>query len=188
MVTRPLTAAETALARRVFGAAIDYDRVTISDGPFLPGHRRGTGMAPNGRLYMYGCYHDDYAAGSSLTQSHFIHEMAHVWQYQNRILDPIADFFKLGLRYKFDYNAAYRYELSAAKDLLDYNMEQQATIVQDYFLRQVCGADADTRLCQNQGGCAANTDLMKTVLARFIADPGYGRKEPPRTKPPAPGA
>ncbi len=183
MVTRSLTAGEITLARRVFGDAIAYDKVTISDGRFIPLQPKGTGMAPNGHIYMYGCYHTDYAVTGPMTQSHFIHEMVHVWQLQNRILDPIADFFKLSLKYRFDYAASYRYTLKADCDLLDYNMEQQATIVQDYFLRSICGHNRDTGRCQNN-----DVALLQGVLARFLADPGYAKKLPPPTgdKPPAP--
>lgn len=188
MVTRPLTDGEISLARRVFGASIAYDKVTVSDKPFMPLHPKGTGMAPNGHLYMPGCYQPDYAAGAAWTQAFFIHEMVHVWQYQNKVLDPIADFFRLSLKHRFDYAASYRYTLQPGTDLLDYNMEQQATMVQDYFLRHLCGAERDTGRCQNPGGGGVNADLLKSVLAKFIADPAYARRSPTPDVPKPPAA
>lgn len=184
---RPLTAGEVALARQVFGNSICYDKVGITDGKFMPFQPKGTAMAPDGNLYMYGCYHADYSAMPPLTQSHFIHEMAHVWQKQNGVLDPIASALKLNLTYRFNYNAAYFYTLDAARDLTSYNMEQQATIVQDYFLRAICGHGRDTGKCQTTGGFDTTRTLYEAVLKNFLADPAYARKAtPPDSTPPAP--
>lgn len=188
MVTRPLTSGEITLARNVFGDAIAYDKVQISDGQFVPLQPKGMGMAPNGNLFMYECYQADYSALPPWQQAHFIHEMVHVWQYQNKVLDPIVDFFKLSLKHRFDYAAAYRYKLTVGRDLLDYNMEQQATIVQDYFLRNICGHPRDTGRCQNEGGTTANPDLFKSVLAKFLVNPGYVRPGSPASESPKPPA
>ncbi len=188
---RALTAGEIALAQRVFGNSICYDKVGITAGKFMPFQPKGTAMAPDGNLYMYGCYHDDYSAMPPLTQSHFIHEMAHVWQKQNGVLDPIASALKLNLTYRFNYNAAYFYTLDAARDLTSYNMEQQATIVQDYFLRAICGHGRDTGKCQTKGGFDTTRALYEAVLKNFLADPAYARVTPPdntNSKPPAPPA
>lgn len=173
---RPLTAGEIALARRVFGDAISYDKVGVTARAFMPLQPHGTAMAPDGNLYMYGCYHDDFSKQPPLTQSHFIHEMAHVWQKQNGVLDPIASAFKLSLQYRFNYNAAYLYKLESTKDLTAYNMEQQATIIQDYFLRALCNHNRDTGRCQTEGGWKNTQALYERVLGNFLANPAYARK------------
>jgi len=172
---RPLTAGEIALARGVFGASIDYSTVTITPDKFLGFHPEGTAMAPDGNLYMHGCYKDDYAAESTYGQALFIHEMTHVWQFQNKILQPVAEAVKLNLKLKFDYAAAYPYTLDAKKDLLDYNMEQQASIVQDYFSLKADGYSTGFEMCQNIISDTAKLDLYEKVLANFIKNPGYGR-------------
>lgn len=186
---RALTPGEIALAQRLFGPSICYDKVGITAGKFMPFQPKGTAMAPDGNLYMYGCYHEDYSTQPPLTQSHFIHEMVHVWQKQNGVLDPIASALKLSLTYRFNYNAAYEYALDATRDLTSYNMEQQATIVQDYFLRDICGHHRDTGRCQTAGGFDATRAPYEAVLKNFLADPGYARKAPPSSSaPPAPPA
>lgn len=186
---RPLTSGEITLAQRIFGNSICYDKVGVTAGQFMPFQPKGTAMAPDGNLYMYGCYHDDFSQQPPMTQSHFIHEMAHVWQKQNGVLDPISSAVKLQLTYRFNYNAAYFYKLDSARDLTSYNMEQQATIVQDYFLRAVCGHSRDTGQCQTTGGWDNTRPLYEAVLKKFLADPTYARKTPPASgttpRPPA---
>lgn len=175
---RGLTPGEIALARAVFGASVDYNQVRITDGKFLPFQPRGTAMAPNGNLYMYGCYCADFAAGDLWQQAHFIHEMAHVWQYQNRILHPVHAAIALNLQHAFNYRAAYDYTLAPGRDLLSYNMEQQAAILQDDFILRRGGDGAGHRgHCRNTGlDDAACLNLMRDTLAAFRANPSYARR------------
>ncbi|HYD19638.1 MAG TPA: type IV secretion protein Rhs [Patescibacteria group bacterium] len=176
MVSRPLTTGEVQLAKSVFGDSIDYAAVTINDGKFAGFHPEGTAMAPNGNLFMYGCYAEDYSKLETYGQSLFIHEMTHVWQYQNKILAPIAEAVKLNLKHKFNYRAAYDYELEAGKDLTDYNMEQQASIVQDHFaLKREAGSEYWSN-CQNAEYGAARMALYEQVLDKFLKDPSYARQ------------
>lgn len=189
MVSRPLTSGEVALAKSVFGDSVDYSTVKISDGKFVGFHPEGTAMAPNGNLYMYGCYHADYSQQSVMTQSLFIHEMTHVWQYQNKILAPIAEAVKLNIKHKFNYTAAYNYTLDGKKDLLDYNMEQQASIVQDYFMLKICGMQGHRGHCQNICSDRAKITLLEKTLAKFLQNPSYAANEAKKNggkpKPPA---
>lgn len=171
MSARPLTKGEIALAASVFGNTIDYGRVTISDRKFSPLHPKGTGMAPNGNLYMYGCYRADYSAGSAYTHSFFIHEMTHVWQYQNKILNPVTEAIALTLKHKFNYEAAYPYELDSRKKFTDYNMEQQASIVEDFFMRSQPGHSHYAGRCRNACPEAEKNALYKQVLRGFPGSP-----------------
>lgn len=176
MVSRPLTTGEVKLAKSVFGDSIDYATVTVNDGKFAGFHPEGTAMAPNGNLYMYGCYSDDYAQLEIYGQALFIHEMTHVWQYQNKILAPIAEAVKLNLKHKFNYRAAYDYELEAGKDLTDYNMEQQASIVQDHFaLKHEAGSEFWSN-CLNIEYGAQRMALYEQVLDKFLKDPSYAKQ------------
>ncbi len=177
MVSRPLTKGEIALARTIFADSIDYATVTVSDQkfmgiPFLP---EGTAMAPNGSLFMPGCYKTDYSTEDTLWQGTFLHEMTHVWQYQNKVLNPIATAAKLAVKHKFDYAAAYNYVLDDKKDLLDYNMEQQATIVQDYFVLKDRGTSVWDR-CYNPCDDVEKLRLYEKVLEKFLADPAYAKR------------
>jgi hypothetical protein len=176
MTSRPLTKGEIALAKSVFGSSIDYDAVYVSDKKFSGFHPEGVAMTPNGNLYMHGCYSDDYSAESTSYQGLFIHEMTHVWQFQNKILAPMVEAVKLSVKHGFNYAAAYDYKLDAAKDLLDYNMEQQASIVQDYFCMQQEGHYSIWGRCENTGDDADKRALFDKVLAKFHADPGYAKR------------
>lgn len=191
MKPRPLTPGEIALAETVFGNSIDYARVTITDGQFIGFQPKGTAMAPEGNLYMYGCYKPDYATGDAYTQGHFIHEMTHVWQYQNKVLKPIVAAVELNFRHAFNYMAAYDYTLDARKDLLDYNMEQQASIVQDYFITKTAGHPAHRGHCKNACTPDDKINLFEKVLDKFLHNPHYARQADfPATfrKPKPPGA
>jgi len=184
---RPLTAGETALARSVFGESIDYNRVTVTEGKFIGFQPYGTAMAPDGKLYMYGCYKPDYSGENDSWKSHFIHEMTHVWQQQNGILNPVAEAVKLSVKFRFNYNAAYDYRLETSKDLLAFNMEQQASIVQDYFMLKHCGQSGHRGHCKNVGGPDVKLRLYEKTLAKFLKNPSYARKSfaaPRRPKPP----
>ncbi|MBW7910839.1 MAG: Rhs element Vgr protein [Alphaproteobacteria bacterium] len=186
---RPLSAGETALARRVFGDAIDYARVTVTEGKFIGFQPYGTAMAPDGHLYMHGCYKDDYSCEADHWQGHFIHEMTHVWQQQNGVLNPVTEAMRLSVKFGFNYNAAYDYKLEHGKDLLDYNMEQQASIVQDYFMLKICGMQGHRGHCQNICSDRAKITLLEKTLAKFLQNPSYAANEAKKNggkpKPPA---
>jgi hypothetical protein len=124
-----LTSGEVALAREVFGTAIDYTRVTIRRRKFFPFQPRGVTMAPMGHLHFHpkgDAYCEDFARASLGAQSLFIHEMVHVWQTQTR-----GRWYLVTRRHPF---CRYRYTLSPGKPLEHYGIEQQAMIVQHAFL------------------------------------------------------
>lgn len=177
MASRKLTKGEITLAKTVFGDSIDYGDVRIHNGKFMFWHPKGTGMAPEGNLYMYGCYSDDYAKGGAEERAHFIHEMAHVWQFQNRILDPVETAIELNLRHPFNYLAAYDYKMDGKKDLLAYNMEQQATIIQDYFLLVRENHWRDSGRCKNREDEATRLAFYEKTLEKFLKNPSYAKRD-----------
>ena len=176
MTSRPLTKGEIALARTVFGDAIEYGTVYVSDSKFTGFHPPGVAMAPNGNLFMPGCYSDDYSAEAVYRQSLFIHEMTHVWQYQNKVLAPMVEAIKLNVKFAFNYTAAYDYTLDGKKDLIDYNMEQQASIVQDWFAQKHGGFNPLYSSCQNSCTDAERKDLQEKALDKFLANPKYATR------------
>ena len=126
-VGRPLTSAETALARSVFGEAIDYERVAINRRKWWPFHPKKAIMAPDGALWMHpkgGLWCDDFCALGLTDQGLFIHEMTHVWQHQKGIFLPLV-------RHPF---CSYSYTLVPGRPLDRYGIEQQAEIVRHTFL------------------------------------------------------
>lgn len=174
---RKLTSGEIDLARLVFGDAIDYAKVEVTNARFTGFHPKGVAMAPDGNLYMPECYSTDYAAESSYWRGCFIHEMAHVWQFQQKILNPVTEALMLNYRHAFNYRAAYDYRLETGKDLLDYNMEQQASILQDYFMRTLENENSWEGRCKNKGiSDDQRRDLYESVLKNFAANPSYARR------------
>jgi hypothetical protein len=126
--TRNLTSGEVALAREMFGNAIDYGAVTIRRTKFMPFQPRRITMAPMGHLHFHpkgDAYCDDFAAAPLGAQGLFIHEMVHVWQAQTR-----GRWYLVTRRHPF---CRYRYTLSPGKPLTAYGIEQQAMIVQHAF-------------------------------------------------------
>jgi hypothetical protein len=117
-----------ALARSVFGNAIDYSKVTIRRRKFFPLQPRKTTMAPRGHLHFHPLgegYCDDFAQVSRIRQGLFIHELTHVWQTQAR-----GDWYLLLHRHPF---CRYDYSLKPGWPLERYGIEQQAEIVKHAF-------------------------------------------------------
>jgi len=126
---RRLTEGEVALARSVFGSAIDYGKVTIRRRKFFPLQPRKITMAPRGHLHFHPlgeAYCDDFAGERLLRQGLFIHELTHVWQTQAR-----GDWYLLLHRHPF---CRYDYSLRPGWALDRYGIEQQAEIVRHAFL------------------------------------------------------
>lgn len=127
--TRALTDGEIALARSVFGEAIDYAPVTVKRRKFFPLQPRGVTMAPMGSLHFHpGATHycDDFSAASLSRQAHFIHEMTHVWQAQTR-----GRWYLVLMRHPL---CSYDYTLKPGWKLTRYGLEQQAEIVRHAFV------------------------------------------------------
>ena len=79
---RRLTDNEIKMAKLIFADSIDYARVKIYQGiPCLPTMQ--VAVSPNGNIYFprNNCP-DDFALASESHQIWMIHELTHVWQYQ----------------------------------------------------------------------------------------------------------
>ena len=128
-IVRPLTPGEIALARSVFGDAIDYDRARIIRGRWWPFQPKGIVMAPTGNIHFHPAdprWSDDYAGESLSLQGLFIHEMTHVWQSQKR-----GKYYLPLMRHPF---CRYGYQLHQGRRFDRYGLEQQAEIVRHRFL------------------------------------------------------
>lgn len=126
---RPLTSGEVALARSIFGDAIDYAPVTIRRRKFFAFQPRKVTMAPRGHLHFHPhgeVYCDDFGTAPLHRQGLFIHEMTHVWQTQAR-----GEWYLLLNRMPW---ARYDYSLKPGWPLTRYGIEQQAEIVKHAFL------------------------------------------------------
>jgi hypothetical protein len=134
---RPLTPAEIALAKSVFGNAVDYAPVRLHNRKWAFFQPRNTVMAPDGHIWFHprgDTYCDDFCASSVDAQGLFLHEMTHVWQRQKGIYLPLR-------RHPF---CRYGYVIKPGQPFEKYGIEQQAEIVRHAFLvrerRAVAGA------------------------------------------------
>ncbi|WP_035375336.1 hypothetical protein [Pseudoduganella violaceinigra] len=127
VIARPLTSGEIALARQVFGSAIDYQRVRVHNTRFIPFlQHKDVCITPNGELYFHlSRFRPDFSLASAREQHWFMHEMAHVWQYQLGYPVMWRGAIRIGL--------SYDYEVSPELRLCDFNMEAQAEVLADYF-------------------------------------------------------
>jgi hypothetical protein len=126
---RPLTSGEVALARSVFGEAVDYGRTRIVLGKWWPLQPVGIAMAPTGNIHFHPrdpAYRDDFATADLALQGLFIHEMTHVLQAQQR-----GRYYLPLMRHPF---CRYTYALREGWPLARYGLEQQAEIMRHIFL------------------------------------------------------
>ncbi|MEO6040547.1 MAG: vgr related protein [Croceibacterium sp.] len=124
-----MTEGEVALARTVFGTAIDFAKVTIRRRKWFPLQPRRTAMAPRGHIHFHPLgdgYRDDFALASPARQGLLIHELTHVWQAQTR-----GEWYLVLHRHPL---CRYDYSLKPGWTLERYGIEQQAEIVRHAFL------------------------------------------------------
>jgi hypothetical protein len=127
--SRSLTQGEVALARSVFGNAIDYARVRLVRGKWWPFQYRGIVMAPTGHVHFHPDdprLVEDFSASPLALQGLLIHELTHVWQTQTR-----GRFYLPLMRHPF---CRYAYDIVPGRPFDRYGLEQQAEIVRHAFL------------------------------------------------------
>lgn len=177
MAGRNLTTGENHLAKTLFKNSIDYSKVKIHNKKYFFGQPSNSGMTPNGEIYIDGVYKKDYSVTSPALKAFFIHEMVHVWQYQLNILNPISAAIKESIMHFFDYAKAYEYTLDENKDLLDYKIEQQAAIIEDYYRVYNQSMLPVPGHLQNTTSLSAKKVLYQKVLMKFLANPNYARHQ-----------
>ncbi len=129
MSSRQLTSGEIALARSVFGDAINYAQVRMVRRKWWPFQPRSIVMAPTGNIHFHPhspTWSEDFSTEPLHRQGLFIHEMTHVWQAQAR-----GRFYLPLMRHPF---CRYRYQLVPGRPFDRYGLEQQAEIVRHIFL------------------------------------------------------
>ena len=161
---RRLTDGEIALARAAFAGRIDYRRVRLVDGAavnpvagiaFFKGH---PAIALGSTLYFRRDYRDDFAVAERRAAKSFLHEMTHVWQYQQMgkarfLLRYARELAAAG----FNSRAMYEYGWGRTR-FGEAMLEAQAEMVADY---------SEALWSMNEAG--------KAVFARNLAGSGlYG--------------
>lgn len=148
------------MATLLFGDAIDYRRVRIHSRRYMPFQPTNCAMTPNGSMYFHqSCFLPDYTRGDPPAIHWFIHEMAHVWQFQLGYAVRLRGAVRLGLPYGYD--------LASGKTLADFNMEAQGDLLADYFALKHLGYPMVVRQQRYVGSLL----LYEEVLAGFLNDP-----------------
>ena len=167
-MSRSLTGNEISLAKEIFQTSINYSIVKVHEDTYTFFQPSDTLMTPNGEIYApKDVYKTDYGVESGGWKCLFIHEMTHVWQYQNNILDPRGAGVKEFFRNWMNYANAYYYTLKDGSDLTDYHMEQQAAIVEEFY-RVIRRGEGFSKHCKNGGTLAAKKELLKKVMGSFF--------------------
>ncbi|CAN5923776.1 hypothetical protein BH11MYX3_BH11MYX3_00370 [soil metagenome] len=176
---RALTTGEIALLRPIFRDGIDYVRVRVINNSF-PLQPANVYMTPRGHVYAPdGLWSDDFSAASRGVRAVFVHEMTHVWQFANG-MDLIGQGVVEFTHYRGQYEKAYPYELARDRDLVEYGMEQQASIIEDYYVIMV-DHDRPHRIT-NAGLSDPDRDqLYAAVMKNFLGNARYARALDPAT-------
>lgn len=141
---------ELSLLQSVFGDSIDYSKVKIYSGGIWS--YKSTRTVGNS-IYFQEDYEFEKHRDLTYIRSILIHEFVHIWQYQNfgwkyafgSMFDQLISFIFTGKRI-----GAYQYKLEENKKLTGYGFEQQAQIIQDYWLIEYCDYVHTARMfCKN---------------------------------------
>lgn len=148
---RPLTAGEIAMSRQLFKDSIDYAKVKVHNETYIPLQAINVAMTPNGEIYFHPDsedYQDDFSSSVLIHPQRktvheqyraysikhlFIHEMGHIWQHcmgeavaaKGALLHSC---FRIGVC-----SDPYYYRREPDKVFDDYNMEQRAEILANYY-------------------------------------------------------
>ena len=154
MASRPLKDSEIEFARQVFEDQLPYGKVHIA-GYYLPGNdgvavtlASVSSIIPVSALRNYTIYFGpkvfEGGADRAGVRDTFIHELTHVWQgfhsslgWEYMVNSMVAQGH--AILTQGDRNKAYDYE--PGRPWKEYNVEQQALIVQDWFMNGMRGDD-----------------------------------------------
>ncbi len=126
--TRPLLEEEIRRAKSIFGNTIDLNRVRIDERAWL---------GPRQYQFCYVSFHTINSWGI-MRDDILIHELVHVWQYERFGALYIAKALLAQQEEGYDYGGWTRLHQvrNAGGKLSDFNFEQQADIIMDYYRLQ----------------------------------------------------
>ena len=119
---RPLTAAEVAMLRPIFGNSVPYAMIRVDERAYI---------GPSWARFCYVSFHTINSWGP-MSAPTLVHEVVHVWQYTHRgaAYIPRALYAQTT---EMGYNYGGLAPLRSATELEDFNYEQQADIIEDAF-------------------------------------------------------
>ncbi len=134
--TRKLSGSELSKASSVFGSSINFDLVRIDAGALI---------GPSWTDRPYTTFHTINGWGG-LPDHTLIHELTHVWQYEHAgaiyIAQALHAQITLGSTGAYDYSGVSGLQAAkaAGQSLMAFNREQQAQIVEDFYLIKTGGS------------------------------------------------
>ncbi|MBL1147263.1 MAG: hypothetical protein HND56_08980 [Pseudomonadota bacterium] len=182
---RPLHDNETKMLQQMgYDDSIDYSKVKIHASAFGDFYldMMKMGLATKGSMVIVpqAEYAEDFTQKSTVDEFFFVHELGHVWQNQNNVIfsrlhaaKDMFNYFVMG----GDGSSHYEYKLEEGKDLMDYGLEQQPTILAD-FNQLIRHGERPL-----MAGLDFNDDFDKeeleaqyrSVLKNFLDSPDYAR-------------
>lgn len=135
--SRRLTAAEVRIAREVFGDSLNLDNVRLLDGGIAADFSGGAVTIHDAVVFP-----EAVLSGNTTNkdfQAWLVHELTHVWQYQNG--KSIADLIPAAATKDYEYGGtpALRDALATGKTFDQFSTEQQADIVAEYWYGKETG-------------------------------------------------
>ena len=157
----------------VFKEALDIDSIRykkskVSD--YIVEKHQSDAFAIGNTVHMHSRFNDE---GNPVGSWVFLHEHVHIWQNQNcnvEIPSFLNIVYKGITKQEAKKRLPYFYTLDANKDLSDYNVEQQANMIADYW--RIKDGEHPVYLDLNQN-YKKSVELYQSVLARFLEDPSY---------------
>ncbi|MCD4793594.1 MAG: hypothetical protein K8R54_10195 [Bacteroidales bacterium] len=129
-MSRKLNNKEVQILKSLYFNEIDYEKVKLTN-QHLFSHllKKYSGIVfDNTIVFTKKSYKDDFSINTESTAL-LVHEMCHVWQYQNlnyRWIKAGIEHIKFG-------KSTYKYNIADHKKLTDFRFEQQGDIMADYF-------------------------------------------------------
>jgi hypothetical protein len=182
--TRKLTGAEVFEASSVFGSSVDFSLVRIDTHSLMVFIAKKFKGYSKGREFT--TFHTINGEEGNITIDTLIHELTHVWQYQQvgAIYMPQA-IHAQGTPEGYDYGGVTELQArkAAGQGIRTFNREQQAQIVQDYFrirkkLRPMVGTGTIADLPLYAHFVKEVSTLSEQDLASWVPSP-KGDFEPP---------
>jgi hypothetical protein len=131
MPTRGLTLGELQVLDFVFSDTVDFERHEITTNDANIGGVDNSVTYGDTPHYSNHIWCADFSAPGAETWI-FVHEFGHVWQYYYGV-KPINGWIYGVIKHGSDYEKNYPYDLTSSTRFKDYNIEQQASIVADYW-------------------------------------------------------
>jgi hypothetical protein len=131
---RSITTGERTLLRSIFEETLPYESLEVSVNELNLGGEDNSITPGNLPMFSDKIWCADFTDTTTVSKADrgtFVHELTHVWQYYHGITKLSAIW--LAVRHLGDYQLAYPYDLSAYDDLVDFNIEQQAAIIEDWW-------------------------------------------------------